>query len=57
MRHRYFVRIQYGVIKIKSLSYRIWTPSGYSWFNDGANGDKLNIGKICCDKNINSIWL
>ncbi|WP_181995243.1 hypothetical protein [Arsenophonus endosymbiont of Bemisia tabaci] len=21
MRHRYFVRIQYGVIKIKSLSY------------------------------------
>ncbi|WP_181995096.1 hypothetical protein [Arsenophonus endosymbiont of Bemisia tabaci] len=24
MRHRYFVRTQYGVIKIKSLSYK-WT--------------------------------
>ncbi|CAA2930438.1 hypothetical protein ARSQ2_01568 [Arsenophonus endosymbiont of Bemisia tabaci Q2] len=23
MRHRYFVRTQYGVIKIKSLSYKI----------------------------------
>ncbi|WP_181994123.1 hypothetical protein [Arsenophonus endosymbiont of Bemisia tabaci] len=24
MRHRYFVRTQYGVIKIKSLSYNCW---------------------------------
>ncbi|WP_181994594.1 hypothetical protein [Arsenophonus endosymbiont of Bemisia tabaci] len=24
MRHRYFVRTQYGVIKIKSLSYSFW---------------------------------
>ncbi|CAA2931203.1 hypothetical protein [Arsenophonus endosymbiont of Bemisia tabaci] len=24
MRHRYFVRTQYGVIKIKSLSYTMW---------------------------------
>ncbi|CAA2931330.1 hypothetical protein ARSQ2_02483 [Arsenophonus endosymbiont of Bemisia tabaci Q2] len=34
MRHRYFVRTQYGVIKIKSLSY---TYSGRSFI-----GNKIN---------------
>ncbi|CAA2930380.1 hypothetical protein ARSQ2_01510 [Arsenophonus endosymbiont of Bemisia tabaci Q2] len=28
MRHRYFVRTQYGVIKIQSLSYRIRLEKG-----------------------------
>ncbi|CAA2930527.1 hypothetical protein ARSQ2_01658 [Arsenophonus endosymbiont of Bemisia tabaci Q2] len=29
MRHRYFVRTQYGVIKIKSLSYKVITCNDF----------------------------
>ncbi|WP_255487704.1 hypothetical protein [Arsenophonus endosymbiont of Bemisia tabaci] len=38
MRHRYFVRTQYGVIKIKSLSYTFSSTSTkflIRKFNDG----------------------
>ncbi|CAA2929171.1 Cell division protein ZapD [Arsenophonus endosymbiont of Bemisia tabaci Q2] len=33
MRHRYFVRTQYGVIKIKSLSYSFDLPALHLWLN------------------------